>query len=457
MADVMKFYTSAIGIISSTLLLDLRQSTIFLLLDTWRTAPVGNGKVSETFQVGFTGSDSTLRTNIETLVGIRQRVVDYFNDPNMNPCVVFQANSNGEQAKQALVYDFDAVLVEDAAMTPLLGRGHVIYQVSVIRDEEWDDSYGYEAVGTGVSANGGLMAENPASITRCSANRRIHTTLLENGPIAAPLYRIWIGIQRYLGSNSYSTVGSYFDASLEVEDGTAVDGSFVNDATASPSGTSANCLEVTSLGSTLTKTWWSKLNDHTATSTANFAYLGNWLVLARMKVDSGVVGMQLRTGVGESSATQNYEKINEIVYASNTSWRLIDLGRISIPPFTGYGTAAVALGYVSMALYLQQISGTTTSFKLDEIILIPSDYLAKLYKCDLDVSGSELIYVYEDWRAQAVHGDLSGGLELTLQNWVWPSDGGFLVVAAERETQHVLTDTLDITVGFHKRFLGYVS
>src|SRR3990167_8510631 len=452
MADGMAFIT-----MGESTLLDLRQSTIFLLLDTWRTTVVGDGTVMDTFQIGLTGTDATLRTNVETLLSIQQRVINYFADPNLNNGAMFRVYSNGENIKQAVIYQFDAAPVNGSAMTPLLGRGHMIYQIGFLRDESWNErNHSFYINSSNVNCTGGKITVNPGGVLYGSLNSRIAISNFFSGPATA-LYRLWLGIQRYLGSNTYSWVNSYFDASWEAEVGTAVAGSFVNDATASPAGTSSNCLQVTSVPSSLTKVWWSKLANHEPTAERCYSYLGNWFVLGRMKVDAGTVGVQLRTGQGSSSATQNYEKLNEIVYVSNTGWRLVELGKITIPHFGRFNIDSSLLANVCMSLYLQQISGTTTSFKLDEIILIPADHLLKLYKCNLGASDTETVYVYEDGRINAMHGDWSGGLEITAINWEWPHDGGFIVVAGERETAHDLGDDIDIGLDIVNRVLGYIT
>lgn len=447
MADLFKIVNQA-----GTVILDLRQSTIFLLLDTWRTASLGDGTVSETFQIGLTGTDATLRTNIETLVTIRQRVQEFYIDPMRNKSIWLYAYSDGESAKRALILDYDAIPVEDAAMTPLLGRGQTIYQVSILRLEAWEATATAQITG-GASCTGGLQAVNPGGSLYGSLNARIKELAVSTGSLGGAIYRLWIGIQPYYGTNNVTFINNYFDASWEVESGTAVDGAFVNDATASPSGTSSNCLEVTSVAASLTKTWWSILSDHAG---ANYdAYLGEWYVLGRMKVDAGVCAVQLRYGIGKTAAGENIEKTNEIVYVSNTGWRLIDLGKVSFPPYGSTPATLTANPYSALTLYLQQVSGSTASFKLDLVVLVPARHFVKAYKAYVYTTIGTDFLVREDGKLDCMYSDEGGRPEATFQDWEWPWDGGFIVVAGEQENSHALTDTVTLTLDYYTRWLGH--
>jgi hypothetical protein len=447
MADYFKIVNQA-----GTVILDLRQSTVFLLLDTWRTAPAGDGTVVETFQIGMTGTDSTLRTNIETLVTIRQRVREFYIDPMRNKSIWLYAYSDGESAKRALILEFDAIPVEDAAMTPLLGRGHTIYQVSVLRLEAWEATATTQITST-ENCTGGLWPVNPGSSLYGSLNARIKELAVSPGSLGGAIYRLWIGIQPYYGTNDFSFINSYFDGSWEVEAGTASAGSFVNDATASPAGTSSNCLEVTSVASSLTKVWWSILSNHSA---SNYdAYLGDWYVLGRMKVDAGVCAVQLRYGIGKTAGGENIEKTNDIVYVSNTNWRLIELGKVSFPPYGSTPATLTANPYSALTLYLQQVSGTTTSFKFDLVILIPARHFVKANKAYVYSGIGTDFLVREDGKLDCMYSDEGGRPEATYQDWEWPWDGGFIVVAGERETSHDLTDSVTLTLDYYTRWLGH--
>ena len=103
--------------------MSFRAAATTLLLDTWRSTPAGNGKVIETFQVAFTGTDATIRANVELLMRYRQRIRDYFSNPVVTSAIMLQMYSDSEPTKWALIYEMSAMPVGDGTWTPLLGRG----------------------------------------------------------------------------------------------------------------------------------------------------------------------------------------------------------------------------------------------------------------------------------------------------------------------------------------------
>lgn len=429
--------------------------TYYLLLDTWRTAPAGDGLVSETFQVAFTGTDSAMRTNVEKLLRATQIAEDYFADPTNAYPLMVSAYSDGESDKWALIYDIQAAPVNEGTMTPLLGRGATVYQVSILRDAEWEAVTPTLISLNNLSCDGGDSAVNNSGAVYGSRNGRMHSVYVSDGP-ATDLYRLWIGVQPYDYVNDYTAYNASFDASWEVESGTAVLGSFVNDATASPAGTSSNCLDVTSVPSTIGRAWWGMLGSHAGAN--SYLYKGEWLVLARIKVDAGVVGVQLRAGAGsDPSDALALEKQNEMIYVSNTGWRLIELGKVSFPPW-GYLSSSMNLAYCSLSVYIQQISGTTGHFKLDQILLIPARHFVKAYKARVDNdSHGTTFYVRIDGKQDCVLSDWVSKPEATFIDWAWPYTGGMIVAAGEAENAHTLTDTIDILFTICKRNLGHLT
>lgn len=435
--------------------MSFRAAATNLLLDTWRSAPAGDGKVIETFRVAFTGTDAVVRANVELLLRYRQRIRDYYSNPVVTSAIMLQMYSDSEPTKWALIYEMSAMPVEEGTWTPMLGRGIVVYQIAILRDEGWEDETPIIITSNNISCTGGKQAVNNSGAYYGSLNGRIKSMAVYDGP-AVDLYRLWIGIQPYLWTNGYAEINASFDASWEAEVGTAVLGSFVNDATASPAGTSSNCLEVTTVPATLDKAWWSRLLDHSGSNW--FLYPGDWYVLARIKLNAGTVAVQLRSGVGSSSTDPlAVGKTNEIVYVSNTGWRLIDLGKITLPVYGNTGSGTPSMPYSSLSVYIQQISGTTASFKLDEIILIPARHFVKAYKARVDASVGTTFFVRDDGKVDCLYSDESGRAEATFSGWEWPYQGGFIVAAGEAETAHTLTDTVDLYLTINKKILGHAT
>jgi hypothetical protein len=457
MTDTMKLVHST----PTTTEFDFLNSAHYLVLDSWRSTPAGVGLVLETFVVAFVGTDAVIRADVESMMRMKHQVDLYWAGAGDERGVWLHLYGDGDNSKRALVAGMEAVPASEMTFTPLVGQGMLLYQIAITRLEAWEyGSITTLVTDTTISGTGGKIAVDYGSSYYGSLAGRINKMTLRTGP-ATPLYRVWVGIQRYYhrgsektgGISDYPDINSYFDATWEAEVGTAVLGSFVNDATASPAGTSSNCLEVTSVPATLGRAWWSRLSNHETSGRVKM-YVGNWYILARIKVNSGTVGVQLRYGVG-SSAAGAVETNNEMVYVSNTSWRLIELGSVTFPPYGGRGGLGVS-GNEAMSIFIQQISGTTTSFRLDEVILVPADNFVKAVKANIATGQGTNFFVDPDGKSDCLLQDYSYRPEATFINWEWPYEGGFLVVAAERETEHVLADTLHVVpLEIYKRFKGH--
>lgn len=452
MADVFGIYNQA-----GTLVLNMRAAATALLLDTWRTVTNGDGTVTETFQLGLTGTDTTLRTAIELLHRITKHVEEYFEDSTQINSFWLRAYSNGETAKQALIYGFAATPVEEAAMTPLLGRGQQVMQIAIVRDEAWETIGSATLDFRTVNCKGSFDELDPVDTSTVygSLDGRINRTIMKTGPSGASLYRLWCGIQPFYSTVTAARVSAHFHPIWEAEKGTALSGSFVNDATANPAGTSSNCLAVTTVPASLTRVFVTDVLDHADSVNDMDVFLGEWYILGRIKVDAGTVGVQLRPGVYNSLATAYTEKTNELVYVSNTSWRLIDLGRCRFPIYGVQPNTVTGISSHTLAVYLQQISGTTTSFKLDYLLLVPARSFVKAYKAYVDNTEGTIFYIREDGKEDCLLEFEDGRPEATFINWEMPRNGGFYVMAAERETSHELTDTITLQFETFLRFRGH--
>ena len=451
MADTFGIY-NAVG----TLILNMRAAATFLLLDTWRMAPAGGGLVSETFQIGLTGNDATLRVNIELLHRITKHVDEFFEDPTSVNSFWLRAYSDGEGAKGALIYAFDAAPVEEAAMTPLLGRGQAVYQISILRDEAWESAAVASTGFTGLDCSGDFDVLDPVGTSLYgSLDGRISSVRMFEAPSSVTLYRAWMGIQPFYGNNIASEITARFNPVWEAESGTAVLGSFVNDATARPAGTSSNCLDVTSVPSTLGRAFRALVSEHVSLAGTEDVYLGEWYILGRIKVDAGTVGVQLRNGVYSSLTSAYTESINDIVYVSNTSWRLIDLGKARFPIYGMRSGYTPSLASNTLSLFIQQISGSTGHFKLDFLTLIPARHFIKAYKTNIDHTNGTYFYFREDGKTDCLFDSEDGRPEATFINWEMPRNGGFFVIAAERESSHDITDTMRMAMTHFNRWRGH--
>lgn len=432
-------------------LLDLTDSSSYVLNESWRRSAAGNGRVIESFDVVMNGTESVIAANIEMLGSLQHSCRLFFSDPTSEESVWWLLHSGTEAAKWALVYDIQYSANIDRGINPTVPSGTIVYTVTVERSDVYEKfTHDTGPTISGLSGFGGIYVI-PWNLYKVAGMGGYMSKVTISAPssLTTALYRVWMGIRPFY-SDADSEITAGFDATLEVEAGTAVLGSYVNDANASPAGTSSNCLEVTSVPASIGEAWNMILQQ--ANATYYNLYQGEYLVLGRVKVNAGTTGVQLRWGrKAASSAFENLQN-NEMVYVSNTDWRLIELGSVRWPSM-GAQNWSMDLYNEIMRVYIQQIAGTTTSFKLDALVLIPSKYMVKLNKTNIIYTntGKQYLFKREDGKDTAI-AEISSHYshipDATFVNWFIPPADGFIVFAAERETVHNLGDTVNMTYDY---------
>lgn len=438
-----------------TTYIDLLSQSNFLLAGSWRTTHrQSEGVITETFDIVFSGTNDQIRQNVEALSKMVQRVQQWREDPLSDTSVWWEETSEGEVAdtKRSLITELDFSPSPTGRLTKLLSAGALVVSVVVTHLDVYEKTAGFGYGGSGLSTLGGkILTES----TSASAPGRVYYLILSSEG-SYTLTDVWIGskpLYEQVGNDVYSNL----NPKQETEAGTANIGSFIADATASGGST----WQVTSVPSSLSAAadWYKEL-DETSRPYAR----GRYLVLARVKVNSGVVGIEMSYGEDSHTAAPVNIYRNEMRYISNTSWKLVELGTYRYPFHDRAFTGVPPLGW--MSLRVMQVSGTTTDLRVDCIVLIPNDYFIKGTNCNATANvlggGHTKLVQMEDGVPIAVNyavdlpqNRIIGAPQLSYSEDLFPWDGGVMVVAAQRSTEHVLSDLISITMIRYDRYKAY--
>lgn len=432
-------------------LANLAQSSTFNFWDgtfkvqNWQSR-MAAGQAIETFGLVAEGSDAGIISAENSLADLLYKAERFIKDPLEGTSIWLEANAASETAKRAFVYNGQLVPSMQRNISPLLGKNGAYFQLGLTRNPAWESV----ASTTGVSASalsvvGGMLslADNGGTL-----DGRLSLLSLTGATVGGALTRFWLGIRpTYAGTGTFTPV-------WECEDGT--NGTDATDtADASCSGGSKVRVDFATVATNAMRMFTTVITNIATPTHA----VGRYLVLVRAMVTSGTVAMQMRTGYAQS---QNLTP-HKTVYISNTSAELIELGEITIPPF-GYrsdvqGTNAVR--QFMLQLWAERISGSG-SLDLDCFILIPSEHMFYADGAELlAISGHAVnFYTFEDEQRVAIHyiSDYpQANLEYAPTDWVYPKDGGVLVVAAQRDGAQVITDTLDVEYTMYPRWRTYAG
>ena len=204
-------------------------------------------------------------------------------------------------------------------------------------------------------------------------------------------------------------------------------------------------------------------------------FIGSYIVLLRCKIVSGSGVCQAR--VSSSFASPDYAKpiaLGATQYITNTEWRLIEMGEIELPG--GRVHNMIDIQSLRVNLETGRVSGTAV-LGVDALILIPSKHFVTWNQATFGNSANPdtaaWIITHPD---NSVGGYVAGSpvgsadkevrtydfAEIGGRNWAFPityagtgAVGGQLIIAAERETVHDITDSVDIIVEVRPRWQSY--
>lgn len=414
----------------------------------WTTVP-SEGLVTETFNLVLQGTDSQIIAATNDMDELRRKVAQWFDDMHRTESIWLEINATGESAKRALIYGMEFNQQTASTLNPLLGRNAQLATLIIDRHPLWENVAQSNYTTTTVSCLGGKWTP---SVAEGSAAGRIAEFIIKGeSPSLTPIRRFWAGILPDLGSGHTN-----FDPVIELEDGTAYNGGSLTTRSGASGGEG---LYVASIASTKTLYGEIYMNDHQATDQDE--YVGDYLVLARCKVDTGTVGVTL--GCGTAFTAEEEVALRNMVQVSNTSWQLIELGEITLPPYgIRQSVGSGSMDYVTLQIYAEQLTGTS-ELDVDCLILIPTKHM--IYIDDTDTyydSVSRLeptyCYTYEDEENDCVNyraGTPARAPDRSFLNWYWPPGGGTIVLAGQRSSSHDLTDVVSLEMNVNPRWHNF--
>lgn len=347
-------------------------------------------------------------------------------------------------AKRAMIYGGTLQMSQPDQLRGGFLNGQYYATLALSRHPFWENITAKEITGSSKSLTGGQVTLT--SYADGTAPARIPIFILENTSESTDLSDVWIGIRdEHHGITDFEPV-------WELEDGTAgTDTSAAVDATAS-GGDKMTCTFGTTatLASRLTMTVGQAIGG----GTDEIDFVGRYLVLGRVKVGSSTeCGLRLDFGMANDLGYHQ----GDPVYIDNTAWALVELGEIRIPTEQyRNGTSATYIdpGHFKIRLMAERLSGSN-SLDLDCLILIPSEHMVKVRNAT--ATKFRILTVENDTRVvqTETQAGLTGSAEWSVIDWYLPIDPGFLVVAGQRSTGHVLTDTVNLWLYYHPRWFSY--
>lgn len=394
-----------------------RIETMFELARTWRTNPLQSGGVWLEW-----GIDAEPRVSAEV----------------------------GYPAKRAWVYGGEIEIMNVRGMPGALLNGRVFVRLAIRRHaafenlEEVSDSE--TSIGWGdVIDLTGLQAE------KGTLPGRIRRALVYETTTGQYMAEFWLGIRpENIDPQSVTVL-------WELEAGTnGTDTSNSSDATASD-GSKKTCSFATETGLDARVT----ITPYQAAGAGYCSELaGRYLILLRCKVGSSTeCGILMRHG----SATDYGLTASEPVYIDNTSWKLVELGEVTIPAQGYRDEFSIDIEYAirkfTIRIDAERLSGSG-SLDLDALYLIPADHFihvrypatpSEVYMMEgITLPDDDLnLHLWELANDAYIFGEQSA------RDWVIPLDIGIAVVAGQKATEHVLTHDHNLYLYWVPRWSGF--
>lgn len=430
--------------------------------DGWQLSEGDGGSVVETYRLVGMTDDSSIINAVNDLSDIAERVRNFGSNDKNKDAIYLYVGANGETAKRALIVDMsDTVPSPDYIQSPLLGKSLGCYVVAITRGpwEATGTAIGLNQVGVGLEGDKYTLPAIAGSLP--AAN---YDFFIQGESSANPITDFWAGV---LPNDASADANATFIGRWEAEKGTlGTDASLVADANASGAG--SNTVKVSfATASGMTKRVEIKLDDIKTVGTLAQDFLGEFLILACLRVDSGVTcNVQLKFGfTGDASVDEA-----DIYYTiTNTSYLHFPLGIVGIPPFptrnTNVDFLTTGLFNFGLQVWAERTAGTgTDGLYIDYLVLIPNKSKIIIHGANIDytdVDNYSGVKVYRNEDGQNVVNGVNrvsgvSGFDLFLNpevdNWSYPVQGGLLIVAGQGATARVTTDTVSILWNIIKRF-----
>lgn len=419
-----------------------------LSADGWGTVTSGD-KVWETIDLVASASDSNIRTTKKQLDTLAFNAEQYHLNKQLSAGVWFQWNADGETAKRALVYQIESeILADENLSSPMLGKSVALLRVSILRHQYYEVVTG-DITGDkdDISLSGGTwnIRSTISSNNMGTAAGRIKKLYIETNTAGTAIQELWIGVRPYYkGTSSFVSL-------WEAEDGSG--GTSGGDSQAS--GGSRVAFDLTSEINDGYR--MQMLIDNVIADTNYSHFVGKYLVLARMKVDSAdtEVNVELRQYWQGS-----HSHVGSTYIDGPTSYKLFPLGEISFPPTGNRDSTAsdhADFKYCGFSIFAHSTDATGTLY-IDCFILIPSEYMVAVEGCNISTT-PYTVYLYTDpddsqW-ALGTSSLAQGGIMASFHNWSYPVDGGIMYVAGQPSTGHNLTADVNMEITVTPRWRSW--
>jgi hypothetical protein len=245
----------------------------------------------------------------------------------------------------------------------------------------------------------------------------------------------------------------------ELEDGTpGTDATAAEITGASPADGASNQITVDFSTNTLINRIGMTVDDAIGDSNYRHA-IGRYMVLLRYSMEDGDTDIvaEMRTGYPSNTT---FAPHGEHVLDGTTAWRLEPMGEIQIPswPFReNAGDPDLVSRDFTIQIHAERTAGTGDLY-LDALILIPSEHFMSLEGAIIEYDGfaAEVFARISEYGEEValffdVDQRIKSNLVASFNNFVYPIEGGLLVVAGERTSSSVVTDTVKFAVSWYPR------
>jgi len=418
------------------------------------------GRVIDTIQLGGKGAPADLERGAVAIEWVLEHARQYYEDPviHLGRWLEWMANGEpesaaGEGSKRAFIYKGDLALTMPSGLRGGFLDAELMATLTLHRHPFWENP-SYETVSdSSVSIFGGTVDLTGEAGSMGTAPGRISRFKL--GPLFNDFNDYWCGIRP-----AREGIAD-FDPIWEVEDGTIVDTTDTsNDADATASG---GYRLTTTYGSDASLIERSTIRLNQAVTVTNWDhFMGRYLVLARVKVTStAVCGIQMRYGYSSAPTIPQDE-----VYVDNTSWQLVELGEIQIPPHTyrdQLGSAGVDVRHTTISLWHERVSGSGSLY-VDALALIPAEHLVTVKGMSPNADLTPKVFLFTlpyDEQILTIDDNEDAwplmSAEWSARDWYMPTDPGIAVFAAQEAPSqgHSLSQLLSTTIRYIPRWRLY--
>lgn len=191
---------------------------------------------------------------------------------------------------------------------------------------------------------------------------------------------------------------------------------------------------------------------------------GRFLVLGRMRLDTGTdtVQVRLRSGWRSTVVTPQYKTLDPVT-VSGTSYQYYELGTVKFPPSQGLETyfGVTAMHNAALSLLAARTSGSTSKLVIDHFAMVPVDEgFAKISGASLATSSNmALITSSPNNRPLSAYYDdgatgLTSSLSSTQQDFFMPFNSSSLYIFGQRSGVSTIGDLLDTICQVWPRYLS---